>query len=340
MLISGSHAQRGRKMRHSVSRLRANALRKNARRAAANSAGGIAPPGIRIFAKQLRETPEGKVAAGYLEDRGLDDAACQRNSAWAMRLAPETRSSRTCSGRFAEKLLDSSGLFSRESSGRLYDRFRRRVIFPIANESGKVIAFGARALGDDLPKYLNSPETPSTSKSQILYHLHSRARSHPANGFAILVEGYMDAIGVAHAGFPNVVASCGTSLAEPQVRLLARFTQRVVVNYDPDLAGRAATERSIALLLEKDFDVRVLALPGGADPDQFIREQGREAYEKLVAAALAYIEYLIGRARQMNISSVEGKVAALNFLMPLRSAAAQPHRSLGMGLSDCQRTSD
>ena len=268
-----------------------------------------------FFARQLRESPEGKAAAGYLEDRGLDDAACRE---FGLGYAPGAGDAllRSLKARYAEKLLESSGLFSREASGRLYDRFRRRVMFPIADESGKVIAFGARALGDDLPKYLNSPETPIYKKSEILYHLHAAREAIRQTGFAILVEGYMDAIAVARAGFRNVVASCGTSLAEPQVRLLARFTQRVVVNYDPDLAGRAATERSLALLLEKDFDVRVLALPGGADPDQFIREQGREAYEKLVAAAPAYIEYLIGRARQMNISSVEGKVAALNFLMP------------------------
>ena len=126
----------------------------------------------------------------------------------------------------------------------------------------------------------------------------------------------MDAIAVARAGITNVVASCGTSLAEPQIKLLGRFTRRVVVNYDPDTAGQVATERSLTLLLEKEFDVRVLALPGGADPDKFLKEQGAEAYRKLLAQAPPYLDYLIGRARQMDRSTAAGKVAALNFLMP------------------------
>jgi DNA primase len=130
------------------------------------------------------------------------------------------------------------------------------------------------------------------------------------------VEGYMDAIAVARAGISNVVASCGTSLAEPQIKLLARFTRRVIVNYDPDTAGQTATERSISLLLEHDFEVRVLALPGKADPDKFIREQGAEAYTKLLKEAPPYVDYLIGRARQMNLSTGEGKRHAVNFLLP------------------------
>jgi len=134
------------------------------------------------------------------------------------------------------------------------------------------------------------------------------------------VEGYMDAIAVARAGISNVVASCGTSLAEPQIKLLGRFTRRVVVNYDPDTAGQAATERSLVLLLEQDFDVRVLALPAigdkKADPDLFIREKGGEAYLKLLKEAPTYVDYLIGRARQMDLSTGEGKLRAVNFLLP------------------------
>src|SRR6202020_2760420 len=159
-------------------------------------------------------------------------------------------------------LLVESGLISRDqNSNRLFDRFRRRITFPIANEGGKIVAFGCRALGDDMPKYLNSPETPIYSKSNVLYHLDRAKDALRRQDFAILVEGYMDAIAVARAGISNVVASCGTSLAEPQIKLLARFTKRVIVNYDPDTAGQIATERSISLLLENDFEVRVLALP-------------------------------------------------------------------------------
>src|SRR6266568_1873994 len=138
--------------------------------------------------------------------------------------------------------------------------------------------------------------------------------------FVILVEGYMDAIAVARAGISNVVASCGTSLAETQIKLLGRFTKRVVVNYDPDAAGQSATERSLSLLLERDFEVRVLALPPvgdkKADPDLFIRERGKDEYLKLLKEAPPYVDYLIARARHMDLTTGEGKQRAVNFLLP------------------------
>jgi len=268
-----------------------------------------------FFTRQLHESPEGKVAAGYLEDRGLDRDAMRR---FGLGYAPSAGDAllRHLKSKYAEQLLEASGLFARDPGGRIYDKFRRRIMFPIANESGKVIAFGGRAMGDDMPKYMNSPETPIYLKSNVLYHVDRAKEALRQNDFAILVEGYMDAIAVARAGFANVVASCGTSLAEPQIKLLGRFTRRVVVNYDPDTAGQAATERSLTLLLEKDFDVRVLALPGRADPDKFLKDQGADAYRQLLAQAPAYLDYLIGRARQMDRTTAAGKVAALNFLMP------------------------
>jgi DNA primase len=268
-----------------------------------------------FFARQLRESHEGKIAEAYLEDRGLNREAIAR---FGLGWAPASGDAllRLLKQKYPEKLLEASGLFSRNESGRLYDRFRRRIMFPIANEAGKVIAFGGRAMGDDMPKYMNSPETPIYSKSNVLYHLDRAREELRKSDFGILVEGYMDAIAVARAGITNVVASCGTSLAEPQIKLLGRFTHRVVVNYDPDTAGQVATERSVTLLLEKEFDVRVLALPGGADPDKFLKEHGAEAYRKLLAQAPPYLDYLIGRARHMDRSTAAGKVAALNFLMP------------------------
>lgn len=268
-----------------------------------------------LFVRQLHEAPEGKVAKAYLEERGLDREAMVR---FGLGFAPSSGDAllRHFKPKYSEALLEASGLFSRDANGRFYDRFRRRIMFPIANDTGKIIAFGGRAMGDDMPKYMNSPETPVYSKSNVLYHLDRAKEMLRQQDFAILVEGYMDAIAVARAGIANVVASCGTSLAEPQIKLLARFTHRVVVNYDPDTAGQAATERSLTLLLEKEFDVRVLALPGGADPDKFLKEQGAEAYLKLLGQAPPYLDYLIGRARQMDRTTTAGKVVALNFLMP------------------------
>ena len=268
-----------------------------------------------FFGRSLHDTAEGKVAAAYLEDRGLDTEAMKR---FGLGFAPSSGDAllRFLKQKYPEKLLDVSGLISRDQSGRAYDRFRRRIMFPIANEAGKVIAFGGRAMGDDTPKYMNSPETPIYTKSTVLYHLDRAKEALRQSDFAVLVEGYMDAIAVARAGMANVVASCGTSLAEPQIKLLGRFTRRVIVNYDPDTAGQAATERSIALLLESEFDVRVLALPGKADPDKFLKEQGVDAYRNLLAQSPPYLDYLIGRARQMDRTTAAGKVAALNFLMP------------------------
>jgi len=271
------------------------------------------------FLKQLEGTLEGKAARAYLEDRGLDKDVIAR---FGIGYAPSGGDLllRHLKIKYSEKLLAESGLISRDQGGRLFDRFRRRITFPISNESGKIIAFGARALGDDQPKYLNSPETPIYSKSNVLYHLDRAKDALRRQDFAILVEGYMDAIAVARAGFANVVASCGTALAEMQIKLLGRFTKRVIVNYDPDVAGQAATERSLSALLEQDFEVRVLALPAigdkKADPDLFIREKGPEAYQKQLREAPPYVDYLISRARQMDLTTGEGKLRAVNFLLP------------------------
>jgi DNA primase len=269
-----------------------------------------------FFTKNLENTAEGKVARAYLEDRGLTKAVIEQ---FGIGYAPSGGDIllRQLKTKYPDKLLVESGLISRDHNGnRLFDRFRRRITFPIANESGKIVAFGCRALGEDMPKYLNSPETPIYSKSNVLYHLDRAKDALRRSDFAILVEGYMDAIAVARAGISNVVASCGTALAEPQIKLLSRFTHRVIVNYDPDTAGQTATERSISLLLEQDFEVRVLALPGKADPDKFIREQGKDAYIKLLKESPPYVDYLIARARRMDLTTGEGKRNAVNFLLP------------------------
>jgi DNA primase len=268
-----------------------------------------------FFVQQLNATPEGRAAKAYLLDRGLDSEAMAR---FGIGFAPSGGEAllRALTQKYPEKALEVSGLFSRDQNGRLFDRFRRRVMFPIANDSGKIVAFGGRALGDDLPKYLNSPETPIYTKSNILYHLDRAKEALRQRDFAVLVEGYMDAIAVARAGISNVVASCGTSLTEPQVKLLNRFTRRIIVNYDPDTAGQAATERSLSILLEQGAEVRVLALPGGKDPDSFIRSEGAAAYTKLLNEAPPYVDYLISRARKMDLSTAEGKLRAVNFLMP------------------------
>jgi DNA primase len=279
----------------------------------------------KFFASQLGGTAEGRMARAYLEDRGLTDEVVGR---FRLGYAPGDGQALTrhLSGGYESELLEKSGLVVRDAErDRHYDRFRRRVLFPIANDSGKVVAFAGRALGDEQPKYLNSPETPIFTKGRVLYHLDRAAQAIRKLDYAILVEGYMDCIAVASSGIENVVASCGTSLTEGQIRLLARYTRRVVVNYDPDSAGVAATERSLALLLEEGFEAKVLALPRGLDPDSFVRKEGSGRYRELLAGAPSYIDYLTDRAVAIHgVSTPEGKVGAANVVMPYLARVPNP----------------
>ncbi len=272
----------------------------------------------RFFAAQLGATAEGRAARAYLTDRGITDEMVGR---FRIGYAPGDGQGlvRHLSGEeFDREAIEKSGLILVDAERqRPFDRFRRRIIFPIANDAGKVVAFAGRALGDEQPKYLNSPETPIYTKSRLLYHLDRAAQTIRKLDYAVLVEGYMDCIAVASSGIDNVVASCGTSLTEGHVRLLGRFTRRVVVNYDPDSAGMAATERSLVILLEAGFEAKVLTLPGGLDPDEFIRKRGVAAYGELLKSAPSYIDYLTDRAAiTHDVRTPEGKVAAVNAILP------------------------
>ena len=217
----------------------------------------------------------------------------------------------------------------------IYSKFRNRVMFPITNESGKVIAFTGRTLetGPSTssgqakagPKYLNSPETAIYSKSRVLYNLDRAREAIRALGYVILVEGQMDCISVFMGGCRNVIASSGTAFTEAQVRLLARYAKKIVVNFDPDTAGIAAAERSLAMLVADDFEIRVLTLDSGFDPDLFIRRKGADVYKKALASSQKYFDYLIARARtQFPVRSAEGKVRAVNYLLPYLQQV--PHR--------------
>jgi DNA primase len=229
---------------------------------------------------------------------------------------------------FPDEVLRASGLFSSKEQadggqGQLYSRFRKRVTFPIANEQGKTIAFTARALdaqdekGRDIAKYLNSPETALYSKGEILFNLDKAKADIRTLGFALLVEGQMDCISVYTAGIKNVIATSGTAFTEMQVRLLSRFAKRVIVNFDPDTAGVAATEKSIALLTEEDFEVKIVTLDGGLDPDRFLREQGVQSYMAALRNAKRHSDFLIDHAReQFPGRTADAKVKALNFLLP------------------------
>lgn len=202
----------------------------------------------------------------------------------------------------------------------MYSKFRNRVMFPIANESGRIIAFTGRTLSTDEkagPKYLNSPETAIYSKSRVLFNLDQAKESIRALTYAIIVEGQMDCISAFAAGFRNVIASSGTAFTAAQAALLARFTKQVVVNFDPDAAGAKATERTLGLLVEEEFEIRVLTLEAGFDPDLFIRRKGKDAYTAALKNSQKYFHYLIERARQQfPVRSAEGKHKAVNYLLP------------------------
>jgi DNA primase len=206
----------------------------------------------------------------------------------------------------------STGLFSRNDNGDVYDRFRRRLMFPIWNERGRTIAFGGRALGDDQPKYLNSAESSLYTKSYVLYGLHLAREAAQRAERLVVVEGYFDCLSLHQNGIENVVASCGTSLTQKQVDLMARYVPEVVMNYDPDAAGQNAMRRSIDLLLARNLRVRILKLPGNLDPDDFVRKEGNATYSKLLAAAPYFWQYLMVEAgRRFDLQDPALKAAAV-----------------------------
>jgi DNA primase len=276
------------------------------------------------FEAQLR-SPEAARAREYLTSRAVTPETIKT---FRLGYAPDdfNHMRDALKPHFAEEVLRASGLFSSKeqadgSPGSMYARFRKRITFPIANEGGKIIAFTARALDPDSDaknaKYLNSPESPLYTKGHVLFNLDKAKAEMRKSDFAVLVEGQMDCISVYMAGIHNVLAVSGTAFTEAQVRLLGRFTRRVIVNFDPDTAGATATEKSIALLTEEDFNIKVVSLDGGLDPDRFVREHGIQAYGTALRGARRLSDYLIERARQLfPARTAEAKVSSMNFLLP------------------------
>jgi DNA primase len=275
------------------------------------------------FEEQLRG-PEGSLAREYLAGRGMTPEGIK---VFRIGYAPDSFGALRdrLNGMADEATLRASGLFSSKeqgdgTEGRIYDRFRKRVTFPICNESGRVIAFTARTLetGEKAgAKYINSPETPLYTKGQVLFNLDKAKAAIRQAGYALLVEGQMDCISLFLRGIQHVIATSGTAFTEQQVAILRRHTQNVVVNFDPDAAGANAAEKSIALLTEEGFNLKLVTLDGGLDPDRFIRERGVEAYTQAVMGARRQSDYLIERARQMFPGgSADQKLKAMNYLLP------------------------
>jgi DNA primase len=295
------------------------------------------------FFQDCLKRSEGANARTYLTGRGLDDDTIAR---FRIGYAPDSGFLLRDALRheFDEELLRESGIFSwketpepkaqsQESQdlkrkaqspepklAALYSKFRNRVMFPIANDAGRMIAFTGRTLSTDDkagPKYLNSPETAIYSKSRVLFNLDHAKEAIRKLDYAILVEGQMDCISVYAAGFQNVIASSGTAFTELQAKLLSRYSKKVVVNFDPDTAGAKATERTLGLLTEEEFEIKVLTLEQGFDPDLFIRRKGKDAYAEALRHSHRYFDFLIERARtQFPVRTPEGKVKAVNYLLP------------------------
>ncbi len=271
-----------------------------------------------FFAARLADPETGARARAYLEARGLGKETVGRLGIGYAPAGWEALRGYLLARRFKPQDLLTAGLVIARKDGRgEYDRFRDRLMFPIRDLTGRTIAFGGRSMDGSEPKYMNSPETPAYVKGNHLYGLDQARDAIRREGYAVVVEGYMDLAALHQAGFHHAVASLGTAFTPEQARLIARFTERVVVSYDADAAGESAAARTLDLLLEKAFQVRVVDLPGGRDPDDFLREEGAEAYGRRVREAPGYLEFLLRReARSRDLSRAENKVAAINALLP------------------------
>ena len=264
------------------------------------------------------KSKSGQAAREYLKGRGITEETIQT---FRLGFAPdswEALSTHLRQKGATQEQLERSGLVVKKDEGGSYDRFRGRLMFPVIDAQGRPIAFGGRTLEPEgEPKYLNSPETPAYTKGRHLFGLNLTRDDIRRNGFAILVEGYLDLIVPYQFGVRNMVASLGTALTPEQVKLIARFARKVVVNYDGDRAGVQAAKRAIETILAEDLEVKVLVLPDNADPDDFIREYGVTEYQKRRGEAQPHIQFVIDQAvRDRNLHSPSDKAAAVEETLP------------------------
>ncbi len=276
----------------------------------------------RHFRELLEHPMRGSTARQYLKSRQLKDETIRR---FGLGFAPEGWTNLLDSARsqgFQANIIEASGLFKRGDSGRLYDFFRNRLMFPIEDVSGNVVAFGGRAMDDSPAKYVNSPETSVYKKSRVLYGLSKARDALRREDFAILVEGYIDLMRCFDAGIENVVATCGTALTTEQASLIRRYVPEVVLVYDGDTAGINAAIKATGILSAAGLTVRAMALPDNQDPDDFIRREGPEAFRALVREASDFVTFYI-RMSHARTQTIEG-----------RSTVAQELFAILQGLDD------
>lgn len=275
-----------------------------------------------FFRRQLQHQTGGAATREYLRSRGISDAVVEQfglgyaAASWDGLLRHLLRRG------FSKEQIEEAGLaLPRKDGSRAYDRFRNRLMIPICDPTGRVIAFGGRVLDDSLPKYLNSPETPLYKKGAQLFGLHLAASAIRDRGEAVVVEGYFDLIALHAHGIQHAVAVLGTALTTHQIALLRRLTTRAWLAFDPDPAGIAAAKRCVESLLNSGLDWRVILLPDGKDPDGFLRERGSAAFADALAQSKDLIEFLLDRkVSGFDLTSPEGQADAVNAVIPLLAA--------------------
>ena len=281
-----------------------------------------------LYHRMLLEGREAAEARTYLEERGIGREAVEEFQLGYAPAYPDFLL-RRLARRFSTEILLEAGLASRDAEGRVRDRFRARITFPVHDLSGRAVGFGARVLpgAEGQAKYLNTAETPVYRKQELLYNLH-RARGEIARaGEAIVVEGYTDVIALWQAGIRNAVATCGTALGEEHFRLLSRFAQRAVLSFDSDEAGMRAAERAHAFHERFPVTPAVLILPEGLDPADHVRRHGPEAFLEAAAAARPLVEYMLRRiVGRHDLSTVEGQTAAVAAALPVLEGLTDPVR--------------
>ena len=273
---------------------------------------------MEFWQQQLESSNEGRIAREYLKERGISD---ETQKVFRLGYAPDSWDSLSNFLRnkgAPQEHIDRSGLLAKkEETNRSYDRFRGRLMFPVLDAQGRPIAFGGRTLKGEDAKYINSPETAAYVKGRNLFGLNLTRDDIRRQGFAILVEGFLDLIVPYQFGVRNVVASLGTALTSDQVKLLSRFARKVVVNYDGDRAGIQAAKKSIEILLAEDLEVKVLVLPDNADPDEYIRKFGVSEYQRQRAQAQPHIQFVIESAlRDRNLHRPAEKAEAVEEVLP------------------------
>jgi len=260
----------------------------------------------RFFFKNLAEN---KDMRDYLYKRGMTDYTIRTFGLGYAKNSWDSLLKYLKAMNYSEDQIVVSGLATKSEKGKVYDRFRNRIIFPVFDLRGRVIGFGARVMDDSKPKYLNSPETPIFHKGTNLYGLNFALKNSKEKDL-IIVEGYMDCISLSQSGIKNVVASLGTALTKEQAKLLKRYSQEVFISYDADNAGQMATQRGLDILRSEGINVKVIIIPRGKDPDDFIRAEGKDKFLELKANALPLIDYKILKAKEgISFKSEEGRIA-------------------------------